>query len=165
METIWTIACGNVVRAEDFGAFTNPTLAALKMKLEKKGCRRTDEVRDFEIRFLSNEDGYDFWKGGSSVLFSELEIYEYPELALMINRATGHNYPIHLCLERLDATDRDNLTVFAVFTLAYQPRISRPIHAKWSMAWEITSNLTTRITYSEVYKLYYMLKEAKLLNL
>ena len=153
------------MRAEDFGTFTNPTLTALKTKLEKKGCRRTDEIKDFEIRFLCGEDGYDFWKSGNSVLFSELENYEYPELALMINRATGHNYPIHMCLERLDATDRDNLTVFAVFTLTYQPRANRPIRAEWSMAWEITSNLTTRITYSEVCKLYKILKEAKLLNL
>ena len=164
METIWTVACGNIVKAEDFGTYTNPTLDAFKLKLEKKGCKRSDDAKDFEIRFLCCEDSYDFWKGQSSVLLSELQNYEYPELAKMIGQAAGHNYPVHMCLERMDTSDRDNMTVFAMFVLSYQPTINRPVMAEWSMAWEVTGSLTTRVTYSEIFNLWHTLRGAKLLH-
>ena len=166
MEAIWTVVCGKMVLAKDFPIETlNPTLETMRRMLRENSCIKTPDVPDFEMTLLCNEDLYDFWHGSNVVNLSEVKNYEYRELAQALVKACEHNYPVYLCLSRGPDEERENLTTFATFLLAYQPRIQRPLGATWSYAWENSSGTLTRITYGEICKTYETLKEAKILHL
>lgn len=166
MEAIWTIICGKIMLAKGFSVSNlNPTLEMMKTMLRENGCIKTADVPEFEMTLLCNEDLYDFWHGSNTVNLSEVENYEYRELAQALVRACGHNYPVYLCLSRAPDPERENLTTFATFLLAYQPRIQRPLGVTWSYAWENDSGALTHITYGEICKTYETLKEMKILHL
>lgn len=166
MEAIWTVVYGNLMLARNFSTSNlNPTLDSMRQTLRLYGCHKTADVPDFDIDIFCSEDYYPLWHGESRVRLSEVENYDYPELAKALVKAAGHSYHIYMCLSRGPDPERENLSTFASFLLAYQPKIQRPLHAEWTYAWEVTTGAMTRITYGEVCKLHETLKNMKILHL
>ena len=166
MEAIWTVVCGKLMLAKHFNTGSvNPTLDTMRLLLQQNGCPKAADVPDFKVELFCSEDSYDFWHGSNTVDLSEVKNYEYYDLAQALIKAAGHGYPVYLCLSRGADPERENLSTFAVFLLAYLPRIQRPLGVTWTRAWEIDSGAMTRITYGEVCRLYKLLQEMKILHL
>lgn len=166
MEVIWSVVCGRVVKANQWPTAKNPTLLDIKEQMHAMGCPRPreEEVLDFRMSLLFEDDDEGYWNGESRVELGDVLNYEFADLREAIIRAYGHSRSVYLTLYRDPDPERDDHSVFASFLLAYQPKIQRPLGTKWSYTWEITNGPQTRITYGEVLKLYEFLKETKLLT-
>ena len=163
MEIIWTVVCGNLMKASEFRRYANPTLDMIRDYLRGEGYQ-TEPVKGFRITFICGEDGFDLWNGSNVVDLAQIPNYDLRTFKSALVKAYSHNYPIYMCLSREADAERDGLTTFASFVLVYQNKIRRPLGATWSVAWEITGELTY-LTYSEIECLYQALKTTKLLHL